>query len=115
MTATPRPGSTQPAGDEGMEPPLRGSMTRQAARGVSWSFVGAAGQFLLQLVSIVVLSRLLSVSDYGTAVAATVVLGLAAMLGQQSIAPALVQARTLDRADIGTAFAIAWPWPVSSS
>ncbi|MEX5721376.1 oligosaccharide flippase family protein [Geodermatophilus maliterrae] len=82
-------------------------MTRSAVRGLSWSLLGALGQALLQLVSIVVLSRLLSAEEFGTAVAATVVMGLAVMLGQLGIGPALVQARSLSGADVATAFCVA--------
>ncbi|WP_091109438.1 lipopolysaccharide biosynthesis protein [Geodermatophilus dictyosporus] len=82
-------------------------MTRSAVRGLSWSLLGALGQALLQLVSIVVLSRLLSAEEFGTAVAATVVMGLAVVLGQLGIGPALVQARSLSGADVSTAFGVA--------
>ncbi len=83
------------------------SMTRSAVRGLSWSMVGALGQALLQLVSIVVLSRLLTAEEFGTAVAATVVMGLAVVLGQLGIGPALVQSRTMSSADVATAFSVA--------
>ena len=82
-------------------------MTRSAVRGLSWSMVGALGQALLQLVSIVVLSRLLTAEEFGTAVAATVVMGLAVVLGQLGIGPALVQSRHLGSADVATAFSVA--------
>ena len=82
-------------------------MTRSAVRGLSWSLLGAVGQSVLQILSIVVLSRLLSVEEYGTAAAATVVTSLVVVLGQVGIAPALVQARRLQTADVSTAFALA--------
>ncbi|MBB3083221.1 lipopolysaccharide biosynthesis protein [Geodermatophilus sabuli] len=82
-------------------------MTRSAVRGLSWSLLGALGQSLLQVVSIVVLSRLLSAEQFGTAMAATVVMSLAVMLGQLGIGPALVQSRELSRADVATAFTVA--------
>ncbi|CAA9259874.1 MAG: hypothetical protein AVDCRST_MAG52-2571 [uncultured Blastococcus sp.] len=81
-----------------------GPMTGSAVRGLSWSLVGALGQSILQFVSIVVLSRVLSIEEFGTAAAATVVAGLAVMLGQQGIGSAIVQARELRRADVATAF-----------
>jgi O-antigen/teichoic acid export membrane protein len=87
--------------------PVPGTMARSAVRGLSWSMVGALGQALLQLVSIVVLSRLLTAEEFGTAVAATVVMGLAVVLGQLGIGPALVQSRSLSSADVATAFSVA--------
>ena len=92
------------AADGAPAPP--GSMTGSAVRGLSWSLVGALGQSLLQFVSIVVLSRVLTVEEFGLAAAATVVCGFAVMLGQQGIGPALVQARRLERADVTAAFAM---------
>ncbi|SDC49601.1 polysaccharide transporter, PST family [Geodermatophilus telluris] len=83
------------------------SLARSAVRGLSWSMVGALGQALLQLVSIVVLSRLLTAEEFGTAVAATVVMGLAVVLGQLGIGPALVQSRQLRDEDVATAFSVA--------
>lgn len=87
--------------------PAVGSMTRSAVRGLSWSLLGAVGQSLLQMVAIVLLSRVLSVSQFGAAAAATVVMSLAVMLGQLGIGPALVQARRLEPPDVATAFSIA--------
>jgi O-antigen/teichoic acid export membrane protein len=81
-------------------------MRGAAVRGLSWSMLGAVGQAVLQMGAIVVLSRLLSVEEFGTAAAAVVVMGLAVMLSQLGIGPALVQARQLDRSDIATAFAL---------
>jgi O-antigen/teichoic acid export membrane protein len=85
----------------------KGSMVPTAVRGVSWTMLGSIGQAALQMVTIVVLSRLVSVEEYGVAAAATVVIGLAVMLSQLGIGPALVQARTLDRTDIASAFVLA--------
>ncbi len=81
-------------------------MRGAAVRGLSWSMLGAVGQAVLQMGAIVVLSRLLSVEEFGTAAAAVVVMGLAVMLGQLGIGPALVQARQLERSDVATAFAM---------
>ena len=93
--------------DAGTALPVQdGSMTGSAIRGLSWSLLGTLGQSILQFVSIVVLSRLLSVAEFGTAAAATVVTGLAVMLGQQGIGTAIVQARRLQRIDVATAFSM---------
>lgn len=84
-----------------------GSMAGSVFRGLSWSMLGAVGQALLQMVALVVLARLVSVEEFGVAVAAAVVMSFAVMLGQLGIGPALVQARDLDRNDIATAFSLA--------
>ncbi len=87
--------------------PAPRSLTGQAFRGLSWSFLGAIGQAFLQFVAIAVLSRLVTVEEFGTAAAAAVVAGLAVMLSQLGIGAAVVQARRLDRADISSAFILA--------
>ncbi|TFV64670.1 lipopolysaccharide biosynthesis protein [Geodermatophilus sp. DF01-2] len=76
-------------------------------RGLSWSMVGALGQALLQIVALVVLARLVSVEEFGIAVAAAVVMSFTLMLSELGIGPSLVQARELDRTDIATAFYLA--------
>jgi O-antigen/teichoic acid export membrane protein len=99
--------STQTPGDVPAEPGTPASppsMVREAARGVSWSFVGAVGQALLQVLAIVVLSRLVTVEEFGLAAAATVVAGLAVMLSQLGIGAAVVQAKRLQPADEASAF-----------
>ena len=88
------------------QPPV-GGMARGAVRGLSWSMLAALGQAVLQLVAIVVLSRLVSVEEFGVAVASTVVMSLAIMVSQLGIGPAVVQARRLEGADVGTAFHLA--------
>lgn len=79
-------------------------MAGTALRGLSWSMTAALGQTVLQLVAMVVLSRLVSVREFGLAAATTVVMSLAVMVSQLGLGPALVQARRLDKADIATAF-----------
>jgi O-antigen/teichoic acid export membrane protein len=87
--------------------PAQRSLTGQAFRGLSWSFLGALGHAVLQFVAIAVLSRLVTVEEFGTAAAATVVAGLAVVLSQLGIGAAVVQARRLERADIASAFVLA--------
>ena len=87
--------------------PAPRSLTGQAFRGMSWSFLGAMGQAVLQFAAIAVLSRLVTVEEFGTAAAATVVTGLAVMLSQLGIGAAVVQARRLERDDIPSAFVLA--------
>ncbi|MCF6736926.1 lipopolysaccharide biosynthesis protein [Blastococcus sp. KM273129] len=79
-------------------------LVRTAIRGLSWSMLAAVGQAVLQLVAIVVLSRLVTVEEFGIAAASMVVLSLVVMVSQLGVGPALVQARRLDGADVATAF-----------
>jgi PST family polysaccharide transporter len=85
----------------------RASLTGQAFRGLSWSFLGAVGQAVLQFTAIAVLSRLVTVEEFGTAAAASVVTGLAVMLSQLGVGAAVVQARRLDTTDLASAFILA--------
>jgi PST family polysaccharide transporter len=87
--------------------PAARSLTGQAFRGLSWSFLGAVGQAVLQFTAIAVLSRLVTAEEFGTAAAATVVTGLAVMLSQLGVGAAIVQARKLDGADVASAFVLA--------
>jgi PST family polysaccharide transporter len=82
-------------------------MARTVFGGMSWSLVGAVGQALLQMLALVVLARLISVEQFGLAVAASVIMSFVVLLGQLGIGPALVQIRTLNRTDIATAFHLA--------
>lgn len=83
------------------------SLTGQTFHGLSWSFLGAIGQAVLQFAAIAVLSRLVTVEEFGTAAAATVVTGLAVMLSQLGVGAAIVQAKRLDRDDLASAFTLA--------
>jgi PST family polysaccharide transporter len=74
---------------------------------MSWTFLGAISQALLQFAALALLSRLLTVTEFGTASAASVVTSLAVMLSQLGIGAAVVQARELDRDDVRSAFVLA--------
>jgi O-antigen/teichoic acid export membrane protein len=82
-------------------------MAGSTVRGLSWSLASAVGQAVLQMLALVVLSRLVTVQQFGIVVAATVVVSFALMLGQLGVGPALVQARRLDDDDIATACYVA--------
>lgn len=103
--------STPPGVSPAVDPAPAGgaarSLTGQTFRGLSWSFLGAVGQSVLQFAAIAVLSRLVTVEEFGTAAAATVVTGLAVMLSQLGVGAAIVQAKRLDRTDLASAFTLA--------
>jgi O-antigen/teichoic acid export membrane protein len=87
-------------------PPTRRSLAGQTFHGLSWSFVGAVGQAFLQFAAIAVLSRLVTVEEFGTAAAATVVTGMAVMLSQLGVGAAVVQARRLEDGDLASTFVL---------
>jgi PST family polysaccharide transporter len=73
-------------------------------RGFAWSFTGTAGQALLQIISLVVLARLLTPAQFGEAAAAGHVVGLSQLVSQVGVGTALVQRRALDTRQISAAF-----------
>jgi O-antigen/teichoic acid export membrane protein len=84
----------------------RRSLTGQTFRGLSWSFLGAISQAVLQFAAIAALSRLVTVQEFGTAAAAALVTGLALTLSQLGAGAAIVQARELDRDDVASVFVL---------
>ena len=80
------------------------SLTRVTGRGFVWSFGGGIGQALLNIVSIVLLSRLLTPAQFGAAAAASLVVGWAAVLSHVGVGPALVQRKALQDEEVSAAF-----------
>jgi O-antigen/teichoic acid export membrane protein len=80
------------------------SLTRLTGRGFIWSFGGGLGQALMGVLSIVVLSRLLTPSEFGAAAAAALVVGLATAITQVGLGPALVQRSSLRDEEVFAAF-----------
>jgi O-antigen/teichoic acid export membrane protein len=80
------------------------SLTNVAARGFLWSFGSGVGQGLLSIVSMVLLARLLTPAEFGAASAATVVVGIATLVSQLGVGPALVQRESLSDAQVAAAF-----------
>lgn len=87
-----------------MGQPAGASLTTMTVRGFAWAFTGTISQALLQLVSMVVLSRLLVPAEFGAAQAAGLVIGLSQVVSQLGVAPALVQRTTLSDQEITAAF-----------
>jgi len=85
----------------------RRSLTGQTFHGLSWSFMGAISQAVLQFAAIAALSRLVTVEEFGTAAAATLVMGLAVMLSQLGVGAAIVQAKELHPGDVASVFNLA--------
>ena len=90
--------------EAGAAPGRPDSLTRVTGRGFVWSFGGGLGQAVLGIASIVLLSRLLTPAEFGAATAAALVVGLAAVLSQVGVGPALVQRKVLADHEISAAF-----------
>jgi O-antigen/teichoic acid export membrane protein len=73
-------------------------------RGFAWAFTGTVSQALLQIVSMVVLARLLTPTEFGAAAAAGLVVGLCQVVSQIGVGPALVQRQELTDREISAAF-----------
>ena len=80
------------------------SLTAMTVKGFVWAFTGTIAQALLQVVSMVVLSRLLDKTEFGAAQAAGLVIGLSQVVSQLGVGPALVQRKTLNDREISAAF-----------
>jgi PST family polysaccharide transporter len=81
-----------------------GSLTALTVKGFAWAFTGTISQALLQVGSMVVLARLLTPVEFGTATAAALVVGLSQIVSQLGVGPALVQRKTLTDREISAAF-----------
>lgn len=80
------------------------SLTTLTVRGFAWSFTGSVGKALLQIVSMVVLARLLTPAEFGAAAAAALVVGLAQVVSQLGVGAALVHRRSLTDTEVAAAF-----------
>jgi PST family polysaccharide transporter len=81
-----------------------GSLTATTVKGFAWAFTGTVSQALLQVVSMVVLARLLTPAEFGAAAAAGLVIGLSQVVSQIGVGPALVQRKTLTDDETAAAF-----------
>ena len=73
-----------------MESPAE-SLTRRATRAAQWRFAGSVIGAALQFAGSVILARLLTPRDFGTVMLASLVLGLAQLLGKLGIGSAVIQ------------------------
>jgi O-antigen/teichoic acid export membrane protein len=84
----------------------RVALRARAAFGVRWGAIDQSAQFLIRLVSLVVLARLLTPRDLGIMAFATIVLNLGSLAIGIGVSDALIQRRELDRKLIDVAFTI---------
>ena len=74
-------------------------LSRHAARGASIALGAQGSRFVLQLVSLVVLSRLLTPTDFGLVAMVTAILGVAEILRDFGLSSAAIQAKELSDAE----------------
>lgn len=75
----------------------------KASIGFMWIFSGAVGQNLAQFLSLIILARLLTPSDFGVVSAALIVVNFLKIFTELGVGPAIVQKQDLSDDDIGTA------------
>lgn len=80
------------------------SLTRSAASGVKWNAVSQAGQQLMQLVTMIVLARLLSPGDFGLLGMALIVAGFLAIFKDMGTSSALIRDRDNEPELLATIF-----------
>ena len=74
--------------------------------GLIWSFAGTGTQAVLQLVTVGVLARVLSLEAFGVVAAAMVIIGVSMIVSQLGLTAALVHARRLHDRHVGAALAL---------
>jgi O-antigen/teichoic acid export membrane protein len=81
-------------------------LTHSTLRGFFWMFLGTGAQAALQLLVLIVLTRLLSPKDFGMVEAASVVIGFTTIFSQLGVGPAVVQRAKLEEKHLRTAFTL---------
>ncbi len=82
------------------------SLRHKTARGFLWSFGSAGSQAVLQIVSLAVLGRLLTPSDFGIVAAAMLVVGFTTIIAQVGVSAALVQKPVLTAEQTGAGIVV---------
>lgn len=81
-------------------------LTHHTLVGFFWSFSGTGGQAVLQLLVLSVLSRLLTVEDYGLANIANVITVLASVFFKVGVGPSIIQRADLTTNHVRSAFTL---------
>lgn len=76
-----------------------GGLGRRAARGAAVTFAGQGGRIALQVLSVIVLARLLTPHDYGLVAMVLAVIGVAEIFRDFGLSAAAVQSPTLTRGE----------------
>lgn len=79
-------------------------LTDETLKGLSWTTIGAIIQYTLNIVVLMILSRLLEPSDFGVVTAALVIIGVSEIFYKLGVGPSIVQRLTITEDHIRTAF-----------
>ncbi|MGI9422302.1 MAG: lipopolysaccharide biosynthesis protein, partial [Hyphomicrobiaceae bacterium] len=74
--------------------------------GAFWTFLAMASQSFFQIVSLIILARLLAPSEFGLFVVAMAVFGFCGIFSQLGVGPAIVQRKTLEERHIRVGFTL---------
>ncbi len=70
---------------------MKEGLTKQAYRGFFWQALGSGFQSVIQIGVLIILARLITPDEFGLAQSALIVVGLANLLSQMGVGPAIVQ------------------------
>src|SRR5688500_17135430 len=87
-------------------PPVQG-LRGATLRGIGWSTVGTVVIFAVNVITLLLLARLLTPSEFGVVGAGMAIVSLARSLADTSIGQAVVSAPTLDSSTVRSASALA--------
>jgi PST family polysaccharide transporter len=90
--------------DDATDPRPPQNLTSRTLNGLAWVASASWGQAVLRLLVLGIMARLLSPNDFGTASMAMVIIGLAEIVGQIGVAPAIVQRKDLGPRHISSGF-----------
>lgn len=96
-TAEPNAPSASPEDVAETDPAADGKLTTKAVRGAAVTVAAQGTKIFLQLLSVVVLGRLLGATDYGLIASVTTVIGVADIFRDFGLSSAAIQAKTLSR------------------
>lgn len=74
---------------------MKEGLTKQAYRGFFWQALGSGFQSIIQIGVLIILARLITPDEFGLAQSALIVVGLANLLSQMGVGPAIVQRSNL--------------------
>jgi O-antigen/teichoic acid export membrane protein len=80
------------------------SLARRSATALKWSYLGVVARIAMQLVSQIVLARLLGPDAFGIIAAATLVLAISSLVSELGLGAALVQTKELSALNVRAAF-----------
>ncbi len=84
----------------------RSSLMKRTLSGLKWSYISVLLQAILQLGVIAILARLLLPTDFGLLSIALIFIGLAELISQLGIGPAIIQRRELTARHIRSGFTL---------